>query len=147
MLQRSPEVKDYIRGLEIFANNFRTSIATGNMFTPFSFFCKGAPNHVYIDFKRSSSNLAQGQSKFDLRSMSNIPKLCHVVCHSTRCDGIEAFILLCAFSGSKGNYHRRNQCSVRKNILYSEKGMTSFFDLRFFGVPCIVEENQWHLGS
>ena len=29
-------------------------------------------------------------------------------------------------------------------IIYSEKLMTSFFDLRFFGVLRIVQENEWH---
>ena len=116
-LHRSPNVKDCILGLKVPANNFRTIIATGTMFTPSSFFRKGAPNHVYIDLTRPPSNLTLGQCKFDLRSMSKMSKLCHVAYHSTRLDGRKVFILLLRFgmySGSEGDYHKRNQrqCSV-----------------------------------
>ena len=56
-LQRSPNVKDLILGLEISADNFRTSISTGKLFTLLRFFRKGTPSYVYIDLKRSPSNL------------------------------------------------------------------------------------------
>ena len=60
-LQRSPKVKDFILGLEISADNFRTNIDTGKLFTSLRFFRKGTPNYVYIDLKRSPSNLTLGQ--------------------------------------------------------------------------------------
>ena len=64
--------------LEIPANNFRTNLATRKMFTPLCFFCQGTPNYVYIDLKRSLSNLTLAQGKFGLRSMSKMSKLCQV---------------------------------------------------------------------
>ena len=75
-LQRSAKVNGLIVGLEIPTNNFRTKvnensyneksynltkIATGKIFTPLCFFCKGTPNHVCIDLKKVTF-------KFDLRS-------------------------------------------------------------------------------
>ena len=84
---------------------------------PLCFFRKGSPNYVYIDLKRSPSNLTLGQCKFGLRSMLKTSKLCQVVYHSTRLDGTNVFRLLCAYSGSKGSYHSRNQCFVRKRYL------------------------------
>ena len=75
-LQRSPKVKDFILGLEISADSFRTNIATGKLFTSLRFFRKGTPNNVYNDLKRSLSILTIGQCKFDLRSMSKTSKLC-----------------------------------------------------------------------
>ena len=106
--QKSSNVKDCILGFEISANNFRTNIAAGKSFTTLCFFSKGAPNYVYINLKRSHSNLALGQCKFDLRSMLKTSKLCQVVCHSTHLDRVKVFILLCGYSGSKDNYGIRN---------------------------------------
>ena len=47
---------------------------------------------------------------------------------------IKAFILLFAYSGWKGTYHKRVQCSVPKMylfVLYREKGMTLFLTWDF----------------
>ena len=96
----SAEVKDYSVGLKVPANNFRTNLVTGKMFTPLCFFCQGTPNYVNIDPKTSLSNLSLpnftlGQGKFDLRPMSKTSKLCQDAYHSTRFDGTRVFILLC----------------------------------------------------
>ena len=69
-LQRSPKVRDLILGLEISADSFRTNIDTGKLFTSFRFFRKRTPKYVYIDLKRSPSNLTLGQCKVELMSMS-----------------------------------------------------------------------------
>ena len=108
-------VKDFIAGFVIPTNNFLTNIATGKMFTPLCFFCKGAPNYVYIYLRRSISNLTLGQCKFDLKSMSKTSKLCQFIYHWTRLDGTGVFILFCSYSGSKGNCHKPIQCFVRKS--------------------------------
>ena len=81
-LQRSANVNDLVVGLEILTNNLRSKIPTGKMFTPLCFFCKGTPDNVYIDLKRSLSDLTSGQCKFDLRSMSKKSKLSQDVYHS-----------------------------------------------------------------
>ena len=112
-LQRSAKVNDLIVGLEIPTNHFRTKIATGKMSTPVCFFCKYTPNYVYIDLKRSLSNLTAGQCKFDLRSMSRTSKLCQDVYHSTRLDGTRVFILLCGYSETIGNFHKPYRWSIR----------------------------------
>ena len=93
-LQRLAKINDLMVGSEIPANNFRTKIATGKMFTPLCFFCKCTPNYVYIDLKRSLSNVTSGQCKSDLRSMSKTSKLCQDLYHSTRLDGTRLFMLL-----------------------------------------------------
>ena len=92
------------------------NIATGKLFISLRFFRKGTPNYVYIDLKRSPSNLTLGQCKFDLRSMSKTSKLCQVVYHSTRLDGTKVFKLLCGYSGSKDNYHKPKRVPYEKDI-------------------------------
>ena len=79
---KAPEVarvKGFVVGLEIPANNFRTNIARGKMFTPLCFSCKITPNYVYVDLKRSPSDVTVGQCKSDLGSMSKTSKLCQVL--------------------------------------------------------------------
>ena len=98
------------------ADNFRTNIATGKIFTSLCFFRQGTPNYVYIYLKSSLSNLTLGPCKFDFRSMSKTSKLCQVVYHSTRLDETKVFKPLCGYSGSKDNYQKQNQCSIRKGI-------------------------------
>ena len=78
-LQRSAKVNNLIVGLEIPTSNFRTNIDTGNVFIPLCFFRKSTPNYVYIDLKRSLSDSALGQCKFDLKSMPKTSKLCQDV--------------------------------------------------------------------
>ena len=112
-LQRSPKVNDFIVGLEIPTNNFRTKIATGKMSTPLCFFCKCTPNYFYIHLKSSLSNLISGQCIFDLRSMSKTSKLCQDAYHSNRLDGTKLFILLCGYSGPIGNFHKQYRFSIR----------------------------------
>ena len=97
----SPKFKDFILGLEISADNFRTIKATGKLFSSLRLFRNDTPNYVYNELKRSPSNLTLGQCKFDLRLMSKTSKLCQVVYHSTRLDGIKVFKLFCGYSGSK----------------------------------------------
>ena len=42
------KVRDFIVDFEIPDNNFLANIATGKMFNPLCFFCKGTPTYVYI---------------------------------------------------------------------------------------------------
>ena len=57
------------------ANNFQANIAAGKMFTPLCFFCYGTPKYVYIDLKRSISNLTSGQGKGQCQRRRNCVKL------------------------------------------------------------------------
>ena len=54
--------------------------------------------------------------------MSKMSKMCLVAFYSTRIDGIKVFIhttlYLGMYFGSRGDCHKRNQCSVRKWYLY-----------------------------
>ena len=81
------KVKDLVLGLGIFADSFRTNIAIVKLFTSLCFSRRGTPNYVYMDFKRSPSNLTLGQCKFDLMSTSRTSKLYQVAYHLTRLDG------------------------------------------------------------
>ena len=110
------KVKDLVLGLGIFADSFRTNIAIVKLFTSLCFSRRGTPNYVYMDFKRSPSNLTLGQCKFDLMSTSRTSKLYQVAYHSTRLDGTKVFKLLCGYSGSKDNYHKQNQVPYEKGI-------------------------------
>ena len=49
------------------------------MSTQLRFFCQGTPIYVYIDLKRSLSNLILSQGKLNLWPMSKTSKLCQVV--------------------------------------------------------------------
>ena len=81
--------------------------------------------------------------------MPKMSKLCHVVYHSNRLDGAKVFILLYALvyyftyiTLDQNATTKKNNASYEKVfVLYSEKDMTSYFDLRFSGVLRIIEEN------
>ena len=115
---KAPKVKDFILGLEIRANSFRTNIATGKIFPPLCFFCKGTPNYVRIDLKKSHSNLTLVNASFTTgqcqrrRNFVQLYTIRHVLMRLVY--EMRVFILLYGYSGSKGNYYKRNQCSVRK---------------------------------
>ena len=69
-----------------------------------------------------------GQCKCNLRAMSKTSKLCQFVCRLTRLDGTTVLILLCGYSGSKGNYHKPKQCFVqKKNVSYISRHRLGYF--------------------
>ena len=68
-------------------------MASEKMFTSLRFFFKGTLNYVYIDLKKSPSNLTLGQCKFDIRPISKACKPCQVIYYSTCLDGIKMFKL------------------------------------------------------
>ena len=76
--------------------------------------------------------------------MPKMSKLCHVAYHSNRLDGAKVFILLYALwyvLWIKTRLQKNNASYEKVFVLYSEKDMTSCFDLRFSGILRIVEEN------
>ena len=99
-------------GLKVSANNYRTNVVTVNIFTP----CASSAKAIRITL----TLIHKFTFKFNPRSTQRcrncaMLRFTQFVLMEQMCDTILCFNM---FSESKGDYHKRNQCSSRKTYLY-----------------------------